>query len=128
MHYTLRPLPALDIKLGLRTDHYALTNQWHLSPRLGWSYQVATKTRLNVAYGIYYQTPAYFFVMWDERNRNLQDLKATHYILGLEHLFAKDLRFNAEAYRKNYDDYPVLDIKGVSSFSNNGSGLVGTGN
>ena len=124
LHYTLRPLPTLDIKLGFRTDHYALTNQWHLSPRLGWSYQLTTKTRLNVAYGIYYQTPAYFFMMWDERNRNLQDLKATHYILGLEHLFAEDLRFNIETYRKNYDDYPVSNAEGVATFANNGSGLV----
>ncbi|MBB17576.1 hypothetical protein CMK22_20100 [Candidatus Poribacteria bacterium] len=124
LHYTLRPIQTLDIKLGARTDYYNLTKQRHLSPRLGWSYQLTTTTQLNIAYGTYYQTPAYFFMMWDKQNRNLQDLKATHYILGIEHFYAKDLRFSIETYRKNYDDYPISNLEGATTFSNNGSGLV----
>ncbi|MEZ4688905.1 MAG: hypothetical protein R3A12_01475 [Ignavibacteria bacterium] len=34
-------------------------------------------------------------------------IKAEHYIFGIEHYFAPDIRATAEVYRKNYSNYPV---------------------
>ncbi len=124
LHHTIRLLPIIDMKLGLRSDHFALTHQQHLSPRLGLSCQITSKTRLNLAYGVYYQTPPYFFILWDPQNRHLKDLRSTHYVVGLHHLLAEDLRFSAESYWKRYADYPVIIDNEISNLSNNGSGLV----
>ncbi len=43
----------------------------------------------------------------NERNNNLNSIRAEHFILGFEHFLMKDLRFTAEVYQKNYKDYPV---------------------
>ena len=124
IHYTMRPLPILDMELGLRSDYFALTSQQHLSPRMGLSSQVTSKSRLNLAYGVYYQTPPYFFILWDHQNRYLKDLKSTHYVTGLQHLLRTDLLFSVEVYWKQYADYPVPINNEMVNLSNNGSGWV----
>ena len=124
IHYTIRPLPILDMELGLRSDYFALTSQQHLSPRMGLSSQVPSKSRLNLAYGVYYQTPPYFFILWDHQNRYLKDLKSTHYVTGLQHLLRTDLLFSVEVYWKQYADYPVPINNEMVNLYNNGSGWV----
>ncbi len=120
----MRPLPILGMELGLRSDYFALTSQQHLSPRMGLSSQVTSKSRLNLAYGVYYQTPPYFFILWDHQNRYLKDLKSTHYVTGLQHLLRTDLLFSVEVYWKQYADYPVPIKNEMVNLSNNGSGWV----
>ena len=124
LHYTIQPLPVLDINLGLRADQFALNNQKRVNPRLGLGYQLTQKTRLTAAFGNYSQTPPYMMMLWDERNRSLQNLQSKHYVVGLEHLLAKDLKFTVEAYRKDYADYPIPATSDIGVLSNNGIGQV----
>jgi hypothetical protein len=58
---TWRPVPALELRPGLRSDVY--TSQGHaipvLEPRLALAYSLAPRVRLLTSQGIAHQTPAY---------------------------------------------------------------------
>ena len=102
----------LTINTGLRLDYFEyISLKTYFSPRAGLSYKITPVTSINAAYGIYYQSPEYIWLSSSPANKNLNSIRSDHYILGLEHYFANDLRATAEVYYKNYKDYPVwIDI------------------
>lgn len=93
---------------GLRYDYFSGINDKHIiSPRAGLSIKLTPVTTLNLSTGIYTQAPEYLWVTSDPKNNNLKYIKSFHYVAGIEHLFAEDLRLIVEAYYKKYDNYPV---------------------
>ena len=94
------------LTLGLRYDHFTYSAQGTVSPRASLSYQIIPAvTTLTLALGRYYQThplPLYS----DRRNLGynhfLANMQADHYVLGLEHVLDRGLKFSLEAYYKNY--------------------------
>jgi len=91
-----------------RFDYFSgINNGSVLSPRFSMSYDLDPITTLNAALGIYYQAPDYLWITADPSNVNLKYIRADHYIAGIEHLFASDLRVSVEAYYKKYHDYAV---------------------
>jgi hypothetical protein len=107
--YTLKLLKhRLIINPGMRYDYFSGINKSSvISPRLGISYELNSITTINASTGIYYQSPDYLWITADPANSNLKFMRAYHYVAGIEHLFASDLRFSIEAYYKKYDNYPV---------------------
>ena len=98
----------LVINTGARVDYFEYINlKTYFSPRAGLSYKITPLTSLNAAYGIYYQSPEYIWLSSSPNNKNLNSIRSDHYILGLEHFFANDLKATAEVYYKKYKDYPV---------------------
>ncbi|MEO6696167.1 MAG: TonB-dependent receptor, partial [Ignavibacteria bacterium] len=98
----------LIINTGARADYFEYINlKTYFSPRAGLSYKLTSLTSLNAAYGIYYQSPEYIWLSSSPNNKNLNSIRCDHYVLGLEHFFANDLKATAEVYYKNYKDYPV---------------------
>ncbi|CAN5551829.1 TonB-dependent receptor [soil metagenome] len=98
----------LTVNVGARIDYFDYIRlNTTFSPRLGISYKLFPSTSLNGSYGIFYQTPTYLWLAADERNKNLNSIRAEHFILGVEQFLTKDIRFTAEVYQKNYKDYPV---------------------
>jgi hypothetical protein len=103
----------LSLTLGGRYDHFTYSGKGSLSPRASISYAlVPQQTTVTFATGEYYQTqPLPYFS--DRRNigynRTLDYMKATHYVLGLEHIFGPGLRMSVEAYYKNYTGIAVLE-------------------
>lgn len=98
----------LTVNAGLRYDYFGyLNNKGNFSPRIGASYNITPVTTINASAGIFYQNPEYIWLASDESNKNLEMIKAEHYIFGIEHYFAPDIRATAEVYRKNYSNYPV---------------------
>ncbi len=120
----------LIINAGLRYDYFDYTRlKSTVSPRIGLSYKLNAITSLNATYGIFYQTPTYLWITSHPNNVNLNSIRSDHYILGIEHFFASDLRATVEVYEKRYKDYPVwkdiptyILIDGGSDF---GPNLVG---
>lgn len=100
------------INTGVRVDYFDYIRlQTYFSLRIGTTYNITPITSLNAAYGIYYQSPEYFWLSGDINNKNLNNIRCEQYVLGIDHYFASDLKASAEIYYKDYKDYPVwLDI------------------
>lgn len=117
----------LKFNLGLRYDYFEyLNNKNYVSPRASVLYPFSSKFNLNFSYGIFYQSPSYIWLVANEQNRALNDIKAEHYIAGAEYLFTGDLRMTLEAYYKNYSDYPVSTLRPYLILANNGGNFEQT--
>lgn len=103
-----------------------------LEPRLGWTYQVAEKAKLNFGYGLHSQTlPGYLYFYGietegrdpQEHNFELGLTKSHHIVLGYDWNAGRAFRVKAETYYQYLYDIPV-DVE-PSSFSlvNTGSGF-----
>lgn len=110
--YTLKLFSnKVILNAGARFDYFSgIKNKNAISPRLGISYSFLSTTTISASSGIYYQSPEYIWLMSDERNKNLEFMKATHYVAGIEHLFTSDIRFSLEGYYKEYKNYPVSTL------------------
>ena len=98
---TVHPISNLAFTAGLRYDNSSLTKENNISPRISGSYDLFQNTTLNVAYGIFYQTPAAYQIAIDTANHTLKSSKATHYIVGVEQRISDDTRLTVEAYYKD---------------------------
>ncbi len=93
---------------GLRYDYLDfINNRSTIAPRLGLTYRLTQKTNLNASFGIFYQTPISLWLASNPANKNLNSIRADHYIVGLEHFFTPEIRTVLEVYEKRYNDYPV---------------------
>lgn len=110
--YTLKLFSnKVILNAGARYDYFSgIKNKNAISPRLGISYSFLPTTTISASSGIYYQSPEYIWLMSDVRNKNLEFMKATHYVAGIEHLFTSDIRFSIEGYYKDYKNYPVSTL------------------
>jgi Carboxypeptidase regulatory-like domain/TonB-dependent Receptor Plug Domain len=98
----------LIINTGMRLDYFEYIKlNTYLSPRIGLSLKITPITSLNFAWGIYYQSPEYIWLSASPRNAMLNSIRCEHFITGLEHFFAEDIKATAEIYYKSYNDYPV---------------------
>lgn len=109
------------LNLGLRYDYFEYINKKnYISPRASVVVPLSNVFNLSFAYGIFYQSPSYIWFAANPENRNLQDIKAEHYIAGAEYFFSSDLRMTLETYYKNYSDYPVSVLRPYLILANNG--------
>lgn len=92
--------------LGVRALHYDYNNETLLSPRASLRFDPHPRNTLNARFGLYYQPP-FFYELRDKNPDTISTLKsqkALHFILGWEHRFEKNLKFQAETYYKKLDD------------------------
>lgn len=107
LSYIYRPTNKLQTTVGVRYDYFEYTGQSSLSPRLALSYKFNDRTKVNAAFGIYNQTIPNVLLAQQEKNKELENLKSYHYILGLEHKLRKDTRLTLEGYYKSYENFPM---------------------
>jgi hypothetical protein len=117
----------LDNKLtlvgGLRTDGNDYMDEGNalgknISPRFSATYAITSGLNANFSLARYYKTPAYtilgFKVNNEFVNKDADFIKSDHVVGGLEWLPTSTTRVTAEAFVKNYEDYPVSIAEGVS--------------
>jgi TonB dependent receptor/Carboxypeptidase regulatory-like domain/TonB-dependent Receptor Plug Domain len=105
----------LDVTVGGRVDNYQYLGETRFSPRVGLGFQLTDRLMLNASYGKYYQQPYFLYLSVFPENRSLVPWRAEHFVAGLEWQPARGWRATLEAYRKDYDDYPVaLDYPSLS--------------
>jgi len=121
------------INLGLRYDYrnsdlsYNVTPQEteatyknadsksRVSPRLGVSFPISEKTAMHFNYGLYYQTPLYYYLNTNLQgdissglpllgNPDLEPEETVSYELGLNHLIGNAIRLNVTAFYKDIQD------------------------
>jgi outer membrane receptor for ferrienterochelin and colicin len=103
----------LALTLGLRYDNFTYSGRGLFSPRASLAYQIVPQTTtITFATGQYYQTqpfPYYGDYRQIGYNKNLDNMKADHYVLGVEHLFDRGLKLSVETYYKNYKKVAVSE-------------------
>ena len=103
----LSPSKRLTINSGLRYEYNEFNGKNYLAPRFSATYRLNQQTRLNLATGVYYQTPAFEVVTATPLNEALDSERAYHLIAGLTRYLRDDLKFAAETYFKQFDNLIV---------------------
>lgn len=105
--------PELSLTLGGRYDLFTYSGSGQFSPRGSISYQlVPQQTTLTFATGVFYQThplPYYSDRGNTGLNKYLDNMRATHYVLGFEHIFGPGLKMSVETYYKKYNRVAVSE-------------------
>jgi len=92
---------------GLRYDNVPYNKTSVLAPRMGLSYSITPITKLNLAYGKYYQSPDYWMLMNLNNNYPLKHTYTHQQVAGIEYYFADDIKGTVEVYNKTYHNKPV---------------------
>ncbi len=117
-----------DIKtlfsFGLRIDGNSFSSNMNnplsqLSPRLSISHALTDKINLNASSGRFYQLPAYTTLGFRDANGTLLNINTdyigvNHFVAGLEYKPKTSYLFSLEAFYKDYFQYPISTINGVS--------------
>lgn len=110
----------LRFTAGVRYDYFAMINKKnYVSPRASLSLTITPKLNFNLAYGIFYQSPSYIWIAGSTANNDLKNIRADHYVAGIEYLFDESARITAEVYYKDYRDYPVSEARPYVILANN---------
>jgi hypothetical protein len=127
----------LLVSAGVRSDMNSFTENGNnplntLSPRVSFAYHLTKKLDLTASVGSYYKIPTYTTLGFRDAtntlsNRNLDYIQSDHYVLGTQWLPTKGLRITAEGFFKNYSNYPVSVINGIS-LANQGQEFGAVGN
>ena len=104
---TWEPTRAVGATFGGRVDRYGYTGKTRVSPRLGLSYRLTDTITWRSSYGIFYQQTSPLLLAAFPGNSEIDPLRADHYVSGLVWAPDPSLRVSAEAYWKEYRDYPV---------------------
>ncbi|UCH64133.1 MAG: TonB-dependent receptor [Fidelibacterota bacterium] len=123
-----QPTARLELIAGARAEYMELTKAVTFSPRLGLSYHLSEKLKLNASAGRYYQTPYYDQLIEDEEGINrLRNYYADQAVLGLEFLFREDVRTTLEGYYRAYDDMAISDALTTLDTTDTHGGWVNAG-
>ncbi|TAD92510.1 MAG: TonB-dependent receptor, partial [Bacteroidetes bacterium] len=130
----------LSVSAGLRMDANTLNNSEpnplkQLSPRVSASFALAPKWNLSASYGIYYRLPSYTQLAYSRPGTSTIEaftnpgeyIRSTHYVTGVEYLPSNATRFTVEGFYKNYRNYPVSVLDGIS-LANKGIDFGAIGN
>ena len=116
----------LKTNLGVRLDYFnPLTKKVYPAPRVSASYSLTDLTSVNASAGIYYQSPSYIWLALNENKNALQDIRADHLVLGIDHMLREDTQVKLEGYFKWYSDYPTSLIRPYLILANTGAGFAG---
>lgn len=112
LNFTNRFFDKLTFNTGLRLDYFDFINEkFYISPRISASYLLLKDFYINGSFGIFYQLPSYIWLVSNPQNRDLKNIKAEHYIAGVEYYPQNDIKLTLEVYYKNYSNYPVSTIR-----------------
>ncbi|NNG26756.1 MAG: TonB-dependent receptor [Ignavibacteriaceae bacterium] len=124
LNYNTVLFDKLIANLGVRGDYFnALNDKFYFSPRLSLSYLLSDITRINFSTGIYYQSPSYLWLVGDEINTRLKNIRVNQFILGFDHYLNSDALIKIEGFYKDYSDYAVSLIRTYLTLANTGAGF-----
>lgn len=117
--------------LGLHAQTLTLNGATSVEPRLGLRHAATERLTLTAAYGRHAQTPAlpvYFFrdptTGAADANRDLDFIRADHFVAGAELRFARNWKVKTEVYYQSLFDVPVDDFASSFSVLNAGADFV----
>ena len=127
----LSPVKALHLIPALRVDYAKDTGKWNLSPRFVARYDLVAgfpRTTVKGAAGIFYQPPQPQESIPPFGTTGLKSNRATHYDLGVEQEFTRQLEVSVDGFFKDLQDLVVRQNINTTAngvvYSNVGSGRV----
>jgi hypothetical protein len=134
INWKYRPFESLTINTGVHYQYLALNGNNALEPRIGAQWQFSPKQSLSAGFGMHSKMENISLYLYKDRqddgslvqnNRNLEFLKAYHYVLGYENRLTPNLNFKAEVYYQDLYNVPVGSEKGsYLSMINQSEGYV----
>jgi outer membrane cobalamin receptor len=114
----------LLVSAGVRTDLNSFTENGNnplktLSPRISFAYHLTPQFDITSSVGTYFKIPTYTALGFKDLNnvfvnKSMDYIQSTHYVLGAQYLPKTSLRFTLEGFYKQYNNYPVSQLTGVS--------------
>lgn len=127
LNLNFKPVNRLTTNMGVRLDYFdALNRPDYISPRFSASYRLTDITNLNLSTGIYFQAPSYIWLIADERNRELKNVRVDQYVVGIDHRLNEDALLKVEAFYKDYSNYPTSIVRPYLVLANTGAGFAGS--
>lgn len=127
----------LLVSAGVRTDMNSFTDNGNnpletLSPRLSLAYHISDKWDLTASVGSYFKLPTYTSLGYRDEsgllvNKSLEYIQSDHYVFGAQWLPNEGLRVTVEGFYKQYSNYPVSVVNGIS-LANQGQEFGAVGN
>jgi hypothetical protein len=127
----------LLISAGVRTDMNSFTETGNnplqtISPRVSFAYHLTKKWDVTASVGRYFKLPPYTVLGFRDGggvlvNQNVDYIQSDHYVLGAQFLPNEGLRITLEGFVKQYANYPVSLVNGVS-LANQGQEFGAIGN
>ncbi len=115
------------MNLGIRADYFSPTaTKTFFSPRFSTSYRLTEITSLTFSTGIYHQAPSYIWLVGNEINLELKNIRVNQYVLGVDQYFSADALFRVEGFLKDYFDYPTSLKRTYLIMANTGAGFAGS--
>jgi hypothetical protein len=137
INWKYRPLANLTFNTGIHYKYLNLNGNYAVEPRIGMRWQVTPRQALTAAFGMHSKTDNISLYLIREmlddgsvvqQNRELDFLKARHYVVGYENRLTPNLNAKIEAYYQDLYDVPVSDEEGsVFSVLNETTGYIITG-
>ncbi len=101
-----KPFNGLTVNLGGRADYYSFNDHVFVSPRLSLSQKITERLSLVASFGIFHQNLPLELAITFPNSRDMQDPKAYHYVLGLNHMLGESIMLTLEFYDKEYRNFP----------------------
>ncbi len=106
--------PRLKINLGVHGMYLAFNQRSLFQPRASLSYRIATGQTLSFSTGLYGKMlplGSYFYktTSGDLPNKDLDFIRAVHYILAYDLLMKKNWRLRIEGYHQQLNKVPVVN-------------------
>jgi len=134
INWKYRPDENVTINTGVHAKYLNLNGNSAIEPRVGLRWQLTTRQFLTAAFGLHSKTDNISLYLIRERlndgsvvqqNKELDFLKARHYVVGYENRLAPNLNAKIEAYYQNLYDVPISDEEGsVFSVLNQSNGYI----
>ena len=121
----------LAITSGLNYQKFTLNDEHAIEPRISAKFQVNDQQSVFGGFGMHSQTaalPMYFAVVDDiegRPNKELEFMKARHFVLGYDWILGKNLYFKTEVFYQQLYDIPVENDSSSSySIINSATGFT----
>ncbi|MDF1692725.1 MAG: TonB-dependent receptor plug domain-containing protein [Zhongshania sp.] len=102
------------ISLALHLSQYDYLGKTEFEPRLRWEHEFSDDLKTHIALGQHSQSPELAEMIDGVGNPNLDVVKATHLVLGLEYYLSTNWLFKTEMYYKDLRDV-VISINNPSA-------------
>lgn len=105
--YESRPFKKLTGTIGFRGDYSSNSDIFYLSPRFNLAYNATDNMVLFGGFGVFRQTIPMNYTAFIPQHIKVKDMKAVHYMLGIEYSTKTGTKINLDAYYKEYGNLPV---------------------
>ena len=116
INWKYRPVKSLTFNLGIHFKYFNLNGNYAVEPRLGMRWQVTPRQAITAGFGMHSKTDNISLYLIRERmedgsvvqhNKELDFLRAYHYVVGYENRIIRDLNVKIEAFYQDLYDVPV---------------------